>query len=111
MNFWTASISQITSAIQRRFGITQLRPFQQEAIASIVKGQHTVVIAPTGQGKSLIYSIVPDLLGPDSITLVFAPLKSIIRGQIAYFTSVGILYDLTPSTMDIAALERVSSEL
>ena len=48
--------------------IDKLRKHQQKPINSILDGQDTLVIAPTGSGKSIIYQ-VPALVHSASLTL------------------------------------------
>ena len=37
------------------FGLTKFKPFQKDIILSVLDGKDTVVIQPTGSGKSLCY--------------------------------------------------------
>ena len=37
------------------FGLTKFKPFQKEIILSVLEGKDTVVIQPTGSGKSLCF--------------------------------------------------------
>jgi ATP-dependent DNA helicase RecQ len=58
----------------------ELRPGQEEAIQSVIKGQDTLVIMPTGSGKSAIYQIAALLLpGP---TVIVSPLIALQRDQV-----------------------------
>jgi ATP-dependent DNA helicase RecQ len=61
------------------FGWPTLRPGQLEAITSVVDGADTVVILPTGAGKSAVYQIAGQLL--DGPTLVVNPLLALQRDQ------------------------------
>jgi ATP-dependent DNA helicase RecQ len=72
------------AAIQRcarqKLGIPQLRPEQLEAIQSIVAGRDTLVVQPTGSGKSAIYQTAGLLLaGP---TVIVSPLLALQRDQL-----------------------------
>ena len=62
------------------FGFDELRPGQAEAIGSILSGRDTLVVMPTGSGKSAIYQIAGlELDGP---TVVVSPLLALQRDQV-----------------------------
>ena len=52
------------------FHLKQFRSCQQEAIESIVSGQNTVLIMPTGGGKTVCYA-VPALMEPKITVVIF----------------------------------------
>ena len=50
-------------AVARTFGITRLRPFQDEAIAANLADRDLLLVLPTGGGKSLCFQ-APALVRP-----------------------------------------------
>lgn len=62
------------------FGFSTLRPGQAEAIQSLLSGQHTLAIMPTGAGKSLIYQFTA--LKLEGITIVISPLIALMKDQV-----------------------------
>ena len=62
-----------------RFGVTRFRPGQREILESVLSGQDTLGLMPTGSGKSLTYQ-VPALLLPKP-TIVVSPLISLMQDQ------------------------------
>ncbi len=48
--------SDLTSSLHTYFGFCSFRPGQKEAIQSLIKGNHTLIVMPTGAGKSLIFN-------------------------------------------------------
>jgi ATP-dependent DNA helicase RecQ len=64
----------------RRFGVDQLRPWQDEAVRAATGGRDVVVLAPTGSGKSLVYQLAGVLRG--GWTLVVSPLLSLQADQV-----------------------------
>lgn len=61
---------------------TPTSPGQKEAIRRILQGNSTLLVIPTGSGKSLCYQL-PALLYPaESVVLVVSPLLSLIRDQL-----------------------------
>ncbi len=61
-------------------GIATLHDFQRRAIDNILSQKNTLVIAPTGKGKSLIYQICGQEL--EGITIVVSPLLALIDEQV-----------------------------
>ena len=66
---------------EQAFGWTALRPGQLEAMQSVVAGDDTLVVMPTGSGKSAVYQVPALLL--DGPTVVVSPLISLQRDQVA----------------------------
>jgi ATP-dependent DNA helicase RecQ len=72
--------TDLVSSLQRNFGFTTFRPGQAEAITSLKNNQHTLVVMPTGAGKSLIYQLTSlDLPG---LTLEISPLIALMKNQV-----------------------------
>ncbi len=70
------------NALHRLFGFTEFRPGQQEAIDSLLVGQHTLVVMPTGAGKSLIYQLATMCIPQPAVTLVLSPLIALMKDQV-----------------------------
>ncbi|HKR26707.1 MAG TPA: DEAD/DEAH box helicase, partial [Acidobacteriaceae bacterium] len=62
----------VAAAAKKLLGFASLRPGQGEAIRSLLRGQDTLVVQPTGYGKSAIYQIAGALL--PGATVVVSPL-------------------------------------
>jgi ATP-dependent DNA helicase RecQ len=80
--------AQVSSLAQRRFQINSLRPEQIEAMRAVLEGRDTLVVMPTGFGKSLIYQ-VPALLSARP-TIVVSPLIALMIDQEASLMRRGI---------------------
>ena len=72
---------RIRAAARETFGWSQLRPGQLEAMAAIVSGRDTLVVMPTGSGKSACYQVPGVLL--DGPTVVVSPLIALQRDQVS----------------------------
>lgn len=70
------------------FGYPELRPGQLEAILQVLRGEDSVVLLPTGSGKSLIYQLA-GLLRP-GLCLVVDPIRSLIDDQERRLIALGI---------------------
>ncbi len=79
---------QLKELFQIHFGFSQFRLGQEKAIDSILSGQDTLVIMPTGGGKSVVYQL-PSLVS-DGVTLVVSPLIALMKDQVDFLNSVGI---------------------
>ncbi|MEL7326966.1 MAG: ATP-dependent DNA helicase RecQ [Pseudomonadota bacterium] len=79
------------------FGYQEFRDGQQLVIDSAVEGRDSLVILPTGGGKSLCYQI-PALVR-SGITLVISPLISLMKDQVDQLKANGVAAECINSTM------------
>ncbi len=63
------------------FGVAQLRPGQQKALAALWEGLDVLAVMPTGSGKSLIYQVGACTV--EGLTLVVSPLISLMVDQVS----------------------------
>lgn len=70
------------------YGYDEFRPHQLESIEHTLSGQDSVVIMPTGGGKSVCFQI-PALIF-DNVTLVISPLISLMRDQVEALVANGV---------------------
>jgi ATP-dependent DNA helicase RecQ len=70
----------VESIARERLGITALRPEQQLALRSAIAGRDTLVVMPTGSGKSAVYQLAGEVRrGP---SLVVSPLLALQHDQV-----------------------------
>ena len=72
--------ADLAASLQSNFGFTGFRLGQAEAIQDLLNGQHTLVVMPTGAGKSLIYQLAS--LHLPGLTLVISPLIALMKDQV-----------------------------
>ncbi len=68
-------------------GLSTFRPGQRDAVQCALDGRDSLVVMPTGGGKSLCYQL-PALAG-DDLTVVVSPLIALMRDQCARLTDLG----------------------
>jgi len=76
------------SVLAEVFGFTEFRGHQEESIAAAMAGRDSLVLLPTGGGKSLCYQI-PALLS-EGVTLVVSPLIALMQDQVAALEQLGV---------------------
>ncbi|MDF2791117.1 MAG: ATP-dependent helicase, partial [Neobacillus sp.] len=74
--------------LESHFGYSSFRNGQELAIQSVLAGENTICVMPTGGGKSICYQI-PALVLPGT-TIVISPLISLMKDQVDALVQVGI---------------------
>jgi ATP-dependent DNA helicase RecQ len=75
--------------IRDYFGFRKFRPGQAEAVDLALRGRDTLVVMPTGSGKSLCFQLTALTL-QDSITVVVSPLISLMKDQVDNLLNNGV---------------------
>ena len=81
-------MEKIIELAEKYWGFKTLRPLQEEAIKTVLKGQDSLVILPTGGGKSLCYQLPALYL--EGCTVVISPLISLMKDQVDGLREMGI---------------------
>ena len=79
--------ARITEVLSRWWGFDHLRPLQSEAIKAALEGRDSLVVMPTGGGKSLCYQL-PPLVG-ESTDVVISPLVALMKDQVDALEAIG----------------------
>ena len=78
----------LLDVLSRYWGYTTFRPLQREAMETILAGRDSVVVLPTGGGKSLCFQ-APALVRP-GLAVVVSPLISLMKDQVDTLTGNGV---------------------
>src|SRR3954466_11633519 len=81
-------LSAVQHSLRDTFGHPDLRPGQAEVIRSVLAGQDTLAIMPTGAGKSLCYQL--PALHLEGMTVVVSPLISLMKDQTDKLQELGL---------------------
>lgn len=91
-------LEEAQAVLCKYYGYKGFKPIQQKAIASILNGEDTFVVMPTGGGKSLCYQVPALML--DGLTLVISPLISLMKDQVDQLVRLGIWAACMNSMLD-----------
>src|SRR5215207_7180 len=91
------TLDEARAVLRARFGFQQFRPGQERAVTSVLEGKDTLVVLPTGGGKSVCYQ-VPAMVLP-GLTVVVSPLISLMKDQVDALTARGIAATFVNSTL------------
>ena len=99
-----ASRDDLIHVLERYWGYTSFRPLQREAMDAILARRDSVVVLPTGGGKSLCFQ-APALVRP-GLGVVVSPLISLMKDQVDTLVGNGVPAALYNSTLTAGREDR-----
>lgn len=90
-------VTALTDAVVRYWGYTTFRPLQREAMDAVLAGRDSLVVLPTGGGKSLCFQ-APAVVRP-GLALIVSPLISLMKDQVDTLVSNGVPAGLYNSSL------------
>ena len=88
LNPGAGSAAALRDLLARVWGYDTFRPLQQQAMEAILAGRDSIVVLPTGGGKSLCFQ-APALLRP-GLALIVSPLISLMKDQVDTLVGNGV---------------------
>jgi ATP-dependent DNA helicase RecQ len=101
--------STMLRALQTHWGYNAFRPLQREAMQAVVAGRDSVVVLPTGGGKSLCYQLPATLL--PGLAIVVSPLISLMKDQVDALTECGVPAAAVHSGLTSSERQRIAREI
>ncbi|MBX4200940.1 ATP-dependent DNA helicase, partial [Candidatus Parcubacteria bacterium] len=95
--------------LKKHFGYDQFRPLQKEIIEHTLAGRDSVVLMPTGGGKSLCFQL-PALI-KEGVAVVISPLISLMKDQVDALNANGIAADFINSTLSPTKIAAVMEKI
>jgi len=99
----------IHETLKTVFGYGAFRPYQEEIVTGLIRGEDAFVLMPTGGGKSLCYQV--PALHRDGVALVVSPLISLMKDQVDALVANGVAAAFYNSTLGEKESRRVLAEL
>jgi len=95
--------------LQHTYGYSRFRSNQEAIIGSALAGRDSLVLMPTGGGKSLCYQI-PALVRP-GMGIVVSPLIALMQDQVSALKQLGINAAFLNSTLDENTRQQLASDI
>src|SRR5206468_7828033 len=87
----------LRDALHRVWGFSDFRPLQREAMHAILDGRDSIVVLPTGGGKSLCFQA--PAVAAEGLGLVVSPLISLMKDQVDGLRVDGVAASFLNSTL------------
>jgi ATP-dependent DNA helicase RecQ len=99
------SSPELLAALARYWGYSSFRPLQERIVQSLLGGNDTCVVMPTGGGKSLCYQLPALVSGQTAV--VISPLIALMQDQAMHLKQMGIPAAVLNSMQDTAEQSRL----
>src|ERR1044072_4665691 len=101
-----ADLTALRQVIAKHWGYHAFRPLQESAMTAALAGRDSLVVLPTGGGKSLCYQAPAVVRG--GLTVVVSPLISLMKDQVDGLRACGVAAAQIDSSL--SSVERYAYE-
>jgi ATP-dependent DNA helicase RecQ len=102
-------LHDLQAVINRHWGFDSFRPLQEQAMRAVLDGRDSLVVLPTGGGKSLCYQAPAVLRG--GVTVVVSPLIALMKDQVDGLRACGVRAAQLDSSLSPPERNQVESDL
>jgi ATP-dependent DNA helicase RecQ len=95
--------------LKKHFGYDKFRPLQLDIINHVLEKKDSLVLMPTGGGKSLCYQIPAIQL--EGLTIVVSPLISLMQDQVDSLKANGVNAEFINSTLSRSEIQNIKERL
>jgi len=106
--------SRFIGVMEEYWGYESFLPLQPEAMQAIVEGRDSVVVLPTGGGKSLCYqapAVTQEAVSSGGLAVVVSPLISLMKDQVDSLRANGIEAAFINSTLEFEERDQVRERI
>src|SRR5437660_7730464 len=103
-------LAGLREVIARHWGFNALRPLQEQAMRAVLDRRDSLVVMPTGGGKSLCYQ-APAAYRTDETTVVVSPLISLMKDQVDGLTAADVPALRVDSTLNDGDKRHAAAEM
>lgn len=100
---------ELREKLREHFGLSRFRPGQAEAVHSAMQGNDTIVVMPTGSGKSLCFQL--PALELEGVTVVVSPLIALMKDQVDRLHERGLTAVVMNSTRSPDELRAAEADI
>jgi len=104
-----SNLASLVDVLRHYWGYDRFLPLQEEAMRCVLEGRDSVVVLPTGGGKSLCFQ-APAMCLP-GLALVVSPLISLMKDQVDSLRNCGVPAACSNSTLSASERRRVADDV
>jgi len=109
MTSTVAPSPRVIESLQQYWGYDSLRPLQHDAIRAGIDGRDSLVVLPTGGGKSLCYQLPPVV--ENRTDLVISPLIALMKDQVDSLRANGVPAAAVYGGIPIPEMRKIAADL